>query len=173
MVLASKTMWFRLARFLVLPVAAALSLGATGCTALISGENDTSIDVTVMKGGNGQFFNWNEITLEQSIDQVDSATLLALTLDAKTSGADLSFLGPMTAEAVTPTKRTLVATLDATPPAGTKHTSMKVVYFDDLHPLFKDEHTIRIEWNGTLNPAYTAWPEGGIATEATIAIDIE
>jgi hypothetical protein len=70
------------------------------------------------------------------------------------------------------TTRTTVGTQSSFP-AGEEAVLLNQVYSGDLHPLFKDERTIRIEWTGSVNPAFTAWPAGGFTVRGDIQIDIE
>ena len=178
MVLASPTMvavLSRLARRALLPLAfAGLALSTTGCLALVAGENDTTVNLNVAHGDGQQFFNWNEITLSQSINDVNSATMIGVDMHVVTPvGADLTFLSPpIIGEAVNGSRRTQVVSLSEIKPGETT-AAMKVDYYDDLKDLFRDEHTIRIEWSGRLNPAFTNWPADGIDCKATVKIDIE
>ncbi|APR84104.1 Hypothetical protein A7982_09453 [Minicystis rosea] len=150
---------------------AAFGLSTTGCAALISGQHDTSITVD-FPGPDTSFWAWNEITLDQDINSVSSATLIGVSLTVKApEGRDFSFLSSLRGEAVTATSRTPVASL-ATVPQGESVVVMHIDYLGDLHPLFKDDHTIRIEWTGGTNPAFTDWATP-ISVEAKITIDVQ
>lgn len=153
--------------------AAVFALSTSGCTAVFGGQNDTNVTFPLDRKPDSTFWAWNEITVSQDINSVTSATLLGVTLkiDAP-AGADFSFLQSLKGETVTPTGRTTVVTLDEIP-KGAQFVVMKVQYSGDLHPLFKDNHTIRIEWTGATNPAFAPWPEGGFTVNADIQIDVE
>jgi hypothetical protein len=154
--------------------AAALAVSTSGCLALVSGTHSTDVTFPLdRKPGGNSFWAWNEITVDQDINSVNSAKLIGVTLAIESpEGADFSFLSSITGEAVTPSGRTTVVKLDSIPP-GEPSVALAILYLDDLHPLFKDQHTIRIEWTGATNPAFTNWPVGGYSIKATMQIDIE
>jgi hypothetical protein len=155
---------------------AALCASTSGCLAVFGGLQNTTINVQYVPNSTGVFSGWTEITVGGDINSVNSATLVSVTLDASTpvGTPDLSFIGSLKGEAVTATARTTVVTLDSFP-KGEQSVAMNVVYDGDLHPLFKDSQTIRIEWTGTSNPAFTAWPPGGVGfgVQGNVQIDVE
>jgi len=65
-----------------------------------------------------------------------------------------------------------VAHLDSFP-SGQPPVSMHIDYLGDLHPLFETSSMIRINWTGTVNPAFTAWPSGGIWLQGDVIINIQ
>lgn len=154
--------------------AAALGVSTSGCLSVLGGTHSTDITFPLdRKPGGNAFWAWNEITIDQDISSVTTAKLIGVSLSIEApEGADFAFLSSVKGEAVTPSGRTTVVQLDNIP-AGEPNVTMAIVYLDDLHPLFKDAHTIRIEWSGATNPAFTAWPTGGFTIKATIQIDIE
>ena len=154
---------------------AALAVSSSGCVAVFGGLKNTSISFPIIPHG-GTFSGWTEISVGGNINSVSSATLQSVTLDVEMPAGtpDLSFLSSLTGEAVTPTGRTTVVTLDQFP-KGEQAVVMHVVYTGDLHPLFKDDTTIHIDWTGTINPAFTAWPADGSGFQlgGDIQIDVE
>jgi hypothetical protein len=148
-------------RVLAVAAAAALALASTGCSTLIDGTHDITMDFPV-EPMNGAFFGWSEVTLQENIDTVSSALLYGVTLQVeKPAGIpDLTFLQSLSGTAVTPTARTLVVQQTSFP-KGESTVELKLVYYGDLHPLFKDQYTIRIDWTGETNPSYTDWPTDG------------
>jgi hypothetical protein len=155
---------------------AALCASTSGCLAVFGGVQNTTIDFPIAPNSTGSFFGWTEITVGGDINSVNAATLISVTLQAQNPDAtpDLSFMSSLKGEAVTPTARTTVVTLDRFP-KGEAAVTMNVVYDGDLHPLFKDNMTIRIEWTGVSNPAFTGWPAdgSGFGVEGNVQIDIE
>jgi hypothetical protein len=159
-------------RALVVAAAAALGLAGTGCAALIDGTHDVTMDFLVEPAG-GSFHGWTQVTLDQDINTVSSAVLDGVTLQVeKPAGiADLSFLASLTGTAVTPTARTAVVT-QTDFPKGQQIVTLNLLYYGDLHPLFQDDHTIRIDWDGAIDPSFTAWPSGGIWVQGDVQIDL-
>src|SRR6185436_9542919 len=96
-----------LVRSLALVAVAALGLSSTSCLALVAGVHDTEIDFLVTKAPNNTFFGWTEITIDGDVNEANSATLQAVTLDViKPEGTpDLSFLGSIVGELVLDEKR--------------------------------------------------------------------
>ena len=149
---------------------AAFGLSTSGCLAVLGGEHDTSVTVD-FPGPDTSFWAWNEITVGQDISSVNGATLIGVTLTVKApEGRDFSFLRSLKGETVTPSARTQVASLENIP-AGETAVVMRIDYLGDLKPLFKDDRTIRIEWTGGTNPAFTDWSTP-ITVEAKITIDV-
>jgi hypothetical protein len=114
------------------------------------------------------------MTVDEDINSVGTATLVAVTLsvDPTTGPPDFTFLSSLTGTAASPNGPVLVATLNQFPP-GEQAVVMNVVYTGDLHVLFKDAHTIHIDWTGALNPAFTAWPPGNQGFEVTADVQID
>lgn len=156
--------------------AAAFCLSTSGCLAVLGGLQNTTIDFEVVPNKSGTFFGWTEITVGGDISQVNSATLVSVTLQVEKppNVTDLSFLSTLKGEAVTSAARTTVVTLDKFP-RGDAAVIMNVVFTGDLHPLFKDAQTIRIEWTGVANPAFTGWPADGtgVWVQGNVQIDIQ
>lgn len=154
--------------------AAAFGLSTSGCIAVLGGMHETTLTFPLEKKANiDAFWAWNEITVDQDITSVDSARLVSVNLKISAPpGQDFSFLRTLQGEAVTSSGRTLVAKLDNVPP-GEPAISMAIMHTGDLHPLFRDAHTIRLEWTGATNPAFTAWPAEGFTVEVTVTIDIQ
>ncbi len=152
---------------------AAFSLLPAGCASVI-GVQDTEVEFPVLPAGNGTFFGWNEITIDQDANSVNGARLLAVTLDVTQPAGtpDLSFLQSIRGETVLDGQRTLVATAESFP-RGEQAVIMDVAYDGDLRHFFKDGHTIRLEWTGKTNPAYANWPSGGFVVRGRIKVDIE
>jgi len=69
-------------------------------------------------------------------------------------------------------QRTLIVTGDRFP-RGEQAVTMDVHYDGDLRPFFKDGHTIRVEWTGAMNPAFSAWPPDGFTVRGRIKIEVE
>lgn len=156
--------------------AAAFSLSTSGCAALLTGDQDAQADFLVVPKSNGTFWGWTEITVGGDINSVGPANLEAITLQVEKPPGfdDLSFLASLQGEAVTASARTLVAKLDSFP-RGEQAVTMDIAFQGDLHPLFKDQSTIRIEWTGSINPAFTGWPAdgSGIWVKADVKIFIQ
>src|SRR5262245_39262932 len=122
---------------LCLTLTAAFSLSTSGCLGLISGVHDTSLTFPLEKKINCSFWAWNEITVDQDISGVNSATLVSVTLKvAIPAGQNFTFLSSLKGEVVTSAGRTVVATLDRIPPDD--FIVMDIHYTGDLKPLFKD-----------------------------------
>lgn len=163
-----------LARSFALVAVAALGFSSTSCLALVAGVHDTEIDFLVPKTDNSSFFGWTEITIDGDVGDANSATIQAVTLDVeKPEGtADLSFLKTLRGELVLDEKRVVVATGDSFP-RGEQAVALKVKFTEDIRPFFKNGSTLRVEWNGTTNPAFTAWPAEGFWIRGRIKIDIQ
>ena len=103
------------------------------------------------------------------ISSVGTTVLWGVTLSVESPPeSDLSFLSSLTATAGGQT----VATLSSFP-AGEQSAPMNITYFQDLHPLFESASTIRINWSGTTNPAFNAWPSTGIWMQADVKINVQ
>jgi hypothetical protein len=168
----SRRAW--LVRSLALGAVAALGLSSTSCLALAAGVHDTEIDFLVAPAQNNAFFGWTEITIDGDVSQANSATLQAVTLDVQTPAGtpDLSFLKSITGEIVLDEKRVLAVTGDSFP-RGEQAVVLKLHFTDDLRPFFKNGNTLRVEWNGTMDPAFTKWPADGFMVRGRIKVDIE
>jgi hypothetical protein len=155
-------------------VAAFLALGATGCSAAIDGEHDTTIHFLVEPGASGAFNGWTNIVLDGDINSVGTANLWGVTLQVEqpSTATDLSFLSTLTGQAVTATASTTVITQDMFPRNQTT-VSCNVEYLGDLHPLFESSDEIHLVWTGTINPDFTAWPSGGIWVQGDIRINVQ
>lgn len=149
-----------------------LALASSGCAA-IAGEQSAETKFLVAPKGDGSFWGWSEITIEQDANSVDSATLNAVTVEPMegSSASDMTFVQSVLGEAVTSTARTTVVEQTSMPP-GERLVSMKVVHTGDLRGFFEDGHTIRVEWSGQTNPAYP-WPAEGIWIRVRVFVEIE
>jgi hypothetical protein len=153
---------------------AALGVSASSCS-IFYGEHDVTVHFLAKPGGSGSFTGWSEISIDQDVSGVNKATLLAVTLSVEKpdSVTDLTFIssleGSVTGSDGQPMR---IVSLDEFP-RGEAAVSMNVLYSGDLKPLFKDPHTIRINWKGTANPAFTNWPPDGIWVNSSIKIDVE
>ncbi|MEP7123417.1 MAG: hypothetical protein ABJE95_20995 [Byssovorax sp.] len=161
-------------RSFALAAVAALGLSSTSCLALAAGVHDTEIDFLVAKSPNNAFFGWTEISIDGDVSQANSATLQAVTLDVQLpeGTADLSFLKSLTGEIVLDEKRVLAVTGDSFP-RGEQAVVLKLKFTDDIRPFFKNGNTLRVEWNGTTDPAFTKWPADGFTVRGRIKVDIE
>jgi hypothetical protein len=149
------------------------SFASLGC-ASIAGEQSAETKFLVSPKGDGSFFGWSEITIEQDANSVNKATLNAVTVEPRDEGAasDMTFIKSVVGEAVTTKARTKVVEQTSMPP-GERLISMDVVYTDDLRGFFEDGHTIRVEWTGQTNLAYPSWPEEGIWITVRVFVQIE
>ncbi len=158
-----------------LVLAALLALGSAGCASSLSGEQDTTIHFLVEPDpGTQDFTGWTEITVDGNINSVGVANLYGVTLGLQepSTVSDLSFLSTLVGKASTPSGLTQVTHLDAFP-RGEPSVSMHIDYLGDLHPLFETSSTIRIDWSGTVNPDFTAWPAAGIWVQGDVIINIQ
>jgi hypothetical protein len=157
-----------------LGVAALLALGATGCSSVVDGEHDTTIHFLVEPASDGSFNGWTDITLDGDISSVGTTNLWGVTLQVEQPSTvpDLTFLSTLTGQAVTSTASTTVVTQDMFPRNQTT-VSLDVDYLGDLHPLFESSNEIHLVWTGTTNPAFTAWPSGGIWVQGDIRINVQ
>lgn len=149
---------------------------STGCADLL-GEQDQDGYFRVAPKSDGTFFGWTEIHVDQDPYSVDKATLTRAALEAREGAKDMTFMTHVVGEAVTPEKRTPVARGSKFPPNETI-AEMSIIYEDDLRPLFVldedgDGGTIRIEWNGTVDPNYTEWPEDGYEVGVFITVELD
>ncbi len=156
-------------------VLAALALSSGGCAAVLSGTHDTDFDFLVEPLPNGTFQGWTDISLSQDIGSFGAAELYAVSLQVETAKSpttpDLTFMSSLTAYATVAGKNTQLAHVKSFPRDETT-AEMYIDYLGDLHPLFEDAHTIRIIWEGSPNPAYTAWPAGGFWVSGDVTINL-
>jgi hypothetical protein len=147
--------------------AALLALSAAGCR----GDDDTSFELSVQPKTDGVFSFQTDLRFSGGVDAAGSKELVAMTLAVEEPGTvtSLSFLSTVEAQAVTPTAVTTVATLDSVPP-GEPSASMHIDSLGELQPLFESSNTIRLYWTVTLDPAFTAWPAGGIPLRLEIVL---
>jgi hypothetical protein len=144
-----------------------------GCTA-VAGDLDADAKFLVKPKGDATFFGWSEITIEQDATSVEQATLRAVTLEVLEPAeiTDLGFLQGVAGEVVTSTERTR-AVEKTKMPEGERVVPLDILYEGDLRSFFEDGHTIRIEWAGSTNPSFTAWPTEGIWIRAHIIVHVE
>lgn len=168
----SRRAW--LVRSLALGAVAALGLSSTSCLALAAGVHDTEITFLVKQAPNNSFFGWTELSIDGDVSDANSAVIQAITLDVQLPEGtpDLSFLQSIVGELVLDEKRAVVATGDSFP-RGEQAVVMKLKFTDDIRPFFKNGNTLRVEWNGKMNPAFTKWPEAGFTVRGRIKVDIE
>jgi len=161
-------------RSFIFAATAAMGLASTGCTT-VSGVHDAVLDFQVIQKSNGTFFRWNEFTTAADTTSIERATILSATLDveAPEGTPDLSFIKSITGEAVNDAGRTLVVSSSKFPP-GEQAVILDVKFHDDIRPLFKSPDTLRIEWNGQTNPAFTGtWPAEGFGVRGRVKVEIE
>jgi hypothetical protein len=146
----------------------------TSCGFLINGIHGTTFTFPVVPLPDNTFSGWTDLTLQEDISSVRSATLVAVTLSVggPAGTPDLSFLESLTGSAVTAQATTLVVSRNGFP-KGAPYVTLRNDYVGDLHPLFQDAHTIHIDWAGSLNASYPNWPPDGFEVQADVEIDIE
>jgi hypothetical protein len=152
----------------------ALGLSSMSCLALAAGVHDTEIDFLVAPSTSNKFFGWTEITIDGNVGDANSATLQAVTLDVlePANTGDLSFLQSLVGKLVLDERHEIAVTGDKFP-VGEQAVALKVVFTDDIRPLFKNGSTLRVEWTGEMNPKFTKWPSTGFSVRGRIKIDIE
>ena len=151
--------------------AAAFALSTSGCSSLLSGQHQQSFHFLVEPVPGGTTFQgWTNITVGEDINNFGTAELYGVTLSVESPAnvTDLSFLSTLTAQAQGQT----VATLKSVAP-GSQVASMHIDYLGDLHPLFESSTEIHIVWTGTTNPAFHAWPAGGIWVAGNLTINLD
>jgi hypothetical protein len=161
----------RSSRRATLLFALSLAAGSFGCSSVVS-EYDVDADFTVSPKIDGTFFWWNEITLENDVNSYGSARLGFVRLDVQPPAEDLTFLSSVLGEAVTSTERTKIVS-QSPMPKGEPNVILDLAYEGDVRPFFEDGHKVRLEWTGQTNPAFLAWPPGGIkvAIKARLLLD--
>lgn len=153
---------------------ALLVLGSFGCADLASGKHEQEARFTVGPAGDKSYAGWSEITISEDVNSAGRSTVFAATMELEdpTAATDMTFIQDILGEAVTADKRELMVTKSPVPP-NTVPVPFDIIYKDDIRPLFRDGHTIRIEWAGQTNPSYTAWPQDGIGVRVKIGVEIE
>jgi hypothetical protein len=147
------------------------------CAALVNGIHGTTVTFPVEKpiAGATTYSGWTEISFQEDISSVTSATLMSVTLSPKlpANTPDLSFLESVVGSVV-PATGAAVEVVDQNGfPRGEPTVILRNDYLGNLKDLRKDAHTIHITWTGTLNPAYKNWPETGFEVQADIEIDVQ
>lgn len=152
---------------------ALLSLSSGGCASVVS-EQEADAKFLVAPGADGTFFGWSEITIQEDANSVDGASLRAVTVEVldPPSVTDMTFLSGVLGEVVTSKERVKGVQKDPMP-EGERVVPLDILYGGDLRSFFEDGHTIRIEWSGSTNPSFTAWPKDGIWIRAHIIVSIE
>jgi hypothetical protein len=170
----SRRAW--LVRSFALGAVAALGLSSTSCLALAAGVHDTEMTFLVKQAPNNSFFGWTELSIDGDVSEANSAVIQAVTLDVQTPEGtpDLSFLQSLVAELVLDDKRAVVAIGDSFP-RGEQAVVLKLKFTDDIRPFFKNGNTLRVEWNGKMNPAFAKWPAdgSGFTVRGRVKVDIE
>jgi hypothetical protein len=169
-----------LVQTLSLATTAGLAIAGGGCASIVGVQDVEFNGIVITQELQGAFFWWTELTIDYDTSSVNRATLMAVTVDVlepKGTG-DLSFLQDVQGTAVVGEMKTPIAFCDKFP-RGEQAVIMQVQYRDDLRPLFFDNgkgDTIRIEWTGHTNPAFTQWgqwPLNGFSLRARAKISIE
>jgi hypothetical protein len=133
-----------------------------------NGQHSTDMHFLVVPS-NGSFAGWSAVDLGFDVNSVGSAHLWGASLSVESPPeADLSFLSSVTGQA----NGTTLANLSSFS-AGEQNAPMDITYYDDLKPLFESSSKIRIDWAGTLNPDFTAWPSGGIWVTANVTVNVD
>jgi hypothetical protein len=156
--------------------AVAALVGGTGCASVI-GDQEIETIFRVNPKNDGSFWGWSEVSFDEDPSQVDSAEIGWVTLHAEDPPhADLTFIKTVMGEAVTETERTPLAQQSVFPP-GEDEVLLDLLYDGDIRgfvqPDEDDAHKIRIEWSGSTDPAFTAWPENGFRIRVTALIKID
>jgi hypothetical protein len=141
-----------------------------GCASLV-GEKTVEAFVVVLPV-NGLFGGFTEIGLDQPAGLDDSATLVRVVLKAPAGFEDLTFIKSLTGDAKDPAGGANVPLAKAENfPKGESLGIMKILYFDNLRPLFKDGLKIRVEWRGVADTSIQ-YPPTGLRCDASITVDI-
>ena len=170
----SRRAW--LVRSLALVAVAALGLSSTSCLALAAGVHDTEITFDVKPAPSNSFFGWTEIAIDGDVGDANSAVLQVVTLDVVTPAGtpDLSFLASLVGEVVLDEQRVLVVS-GSSFPRGEQAVILPSKFSGDIRPFFRNGNTLRVEWNGKMNPAFTKWPAdgSGFKVRGRIKVDIQ
>jgi hypothetical protein len=153
-------------------IAAASGLSSSGCVAL-AGDQDSDVGFPVKPLADFTWNAWNEITVGEEIEEVTSAKLLAVTFDTvePIDTPDLSYLTSLRGEVVNGELRALFCTATSFPPEE-KSVVGDVHLEQDLMPFVQGGDTIRLEWTGTVDPAYPMPPDG-MRVRARIKVEVE
>ncbi len=154
--------------------AAALAAGPlaslAGCASIV-GEKTVEAFVVVLPV-NGLFGGWTEIGLDTPAGPDDSATLVRVSLKAPAGFQDLTFIKSLTGDAQDPAGGANVPLAKGENfPKGDSLGIMKILYFDNLRPFFKDGLKIRVEWRGVADMS-VHYPPTGLRCDASITVDI-
>src|SRR5262245_7778972 len=133
---------------------------SVGCVAIL-GDQEADATFPVKAHADGTWSAWNEISVDTGGQSVDSAILLAVTLDTlEPAGTpDMSYLTSLIGEGVAGDDRQLFCTADEFP-VGEQAVVADVVYHENIIPFFQGSDTIRVEWHGTVNPRMAFPPDG-------------
>jgi hypothetical protein len=163
-----------LGRLALLLVFGSLTLAQAGCASLVAGDHEAETKFLLGPSGDGSFFGWSTITLDEDPNAAERATIFGVTVELMNPGdtGDLTFIQSVKGEAVTSTERTLVVQRQSFTP-GETIADLEIMHTGDIRPFFEN-NTIRIEWTGRTNPAFTAWPaEGGFWIRVKVGVEIE
>ena len=148
-----------------------LGLGSLGCSSVVS-EYDVDADFTVTPKVDGTFFWWNEITLDSDVNSYGAAHLGFVRISTTAPAKDLTFLDAVLGEAVTSTGRTKLVSKKGMP-ANEPDVLLDILYEDDIRPFFEDGHKVRVEWTGSTNPNFLAWPPDGIKATVKVRLTLD
>lgn len=168
----------RLFALLSAPLVAVVALSSTSCAALYSGRHSTHVSFPVVPS-NGAFGGWTEIKVGADVNSVGFSTLTAVILTVDTEKTppgiqDLSFFQSLTGTVIGANGESTKVASGSDFRKGDTSVILENDYLGDLRPLFKtDGRTIHIDWAGTMNPAFTNWPAGGIWVKAEVVVDIQ
>jgi hypothetical protein len=140
---------------------------------VVSGSHDATTEFLVDPKADGTYYGWSEITIQEDARSVKGATLqfARLELPDDSPVTDLTFMQNVKGDLVTPDQRTPVAEKDQMP-KDEATVLLDLLYDGDLRQFFPDGHTIRIEWNGSRNPAVTI-PPGGLWVNVRVRVNVK
>jgi hypothetical protein len=149
-----------------------LAAPTMGCS-VIAGDHDATTKFLVNPHADGTYKGWSEITISQDANSVKGATLKFARLELPDDSPvdDLTFIKDVYGELVTPTERVPVAQQD-TMPEGEGTVVLDLLYNGDLRRFFPDGHTVRIEWQGTRNPAVEI-PAEGLWVQVRVRVNVQ
>jgi len=148
-----------------------MGAGTMGCGSVAS-EYDVDADFTVTPKIDGAFFWWNEITLDSDVNSYGAAKLGFVRLDVQPPAEDLTFIHDILGEAVTSTARTPLVQKKSMP-KGEPNVVLDVLHEGDVRPFFEDGKKVRVEWTGSTDPNFLAWPPGGIQVAVKVRLVLE
>ncbi|EYF02099.1 hypothetical protein [Chondromyces apiculatus] len=155
---------------------AALALASTGCS-LISGEHEAETRFPVRPGSATTFNGWSEITLTQNPQQVSSAELMYVRVEAESEDIkDMGFVRSITGD--TKVGEQLTRIVQKSPmPAGERIVPLDMVYEGDIRQFFYEDPegegwTIHVVWNGEVDPTYPLPPDG-VWVKVKLAVRVE